>query len=315
MLQQAKAGDVDAISQLLNGNLNPKGIEVTLQPASHGTLSLVLMGPATASRGRVEKYLRDAFQKLAAPSIHKIELSYCKRDSAGSLTSDRLGLSLWQSQIELRAIADVLSQPSATPQSQRSPVDTSVEATNRAPQSPAIAPRAVESSKSKRYANPVSIWLQWQATSLGALLLIYLLGVGISSLVMVPLLSKTGGSIPLNGVVPFLGLEALALVLMPTAGLIIGDVQIRLLRKWLHRIGGWRWMTPLGLLLGLAMAVGLQFVGLIFSGGFIFTAANDAAEAYIQGALRWRFALAWGWGWAFDFVGGLSVADVAEGGA
>lgn len=301
IIQQAKAGDAQAIAQLLNLNLNPKEIQVTVQPVSYGTLSLMLVGSATASRGRVENYLRDTFQKLAAPSIQAIELSYHQRDSVGSLPSDSFSRPLWQSKIELIPIADALSQPAATPKPQRLPVDAPVEARTHVPQSLPVdapvavkthvsqslivTPRAVESSKPKRYANPFSIWLQWQATSLGALLLIYLLGMGISSLVMVPLLARTGGSIPLNGVVPFLLLGVLALFLMPIAALIVGDGQTRLLRKWLHRIGGWRWITPLGVLVGFGVAVGLQFVGMTLSGGYVFTAATDASEAYIQGGV------------------------------
>ncbi len=112
----------------------------------------------------------------------------------------------------------------------------------------------------------VSIWFQWQgaawqATVLAGLIALVTFGLvffGIFSLAN--RLSETG--------VLILSLIAFG-VMVPILGLLLGDAQTRILHRWSRRTGGWRWLTMLGFMVGVAIAWGTHFLLSNMLGPFI----------------------------------------------
>lgn len=75
LIQQAKAGNPDAIAGLINRKLNPKGITAEVHPQPNG-VSILLWGNLQApSQRSAIAYLTRAFHRLEARGIHRIDIS------------------------------------------------------------------------------------------------------------------------------------------------------------------------------------------------------------------------------------------------
>jgi len=75
LIQEAKAGNPDAIAQLINQQLHPKGITAKVKPRPDG-LSISLWGtPQAPPQQGAIAYLNKAFQRLQASGIHRIDIS------------------------------------------------------------------------------------------------------------------------------------------------------------------------------------------------------------------------------------------------
>lgn len=109
----------------------------------------------------------------------------------------------------------------------------------------------------------LSLWLQWQQAAWGSTLLLVLLAVPVMVLLLFGIFSLVN---QFTDEQMMLVLGVCFLFILPLLGLLLGEAQTRVLRQRLYGIGGWRWITLLGVVLGFCIAVGSHFtIGSIFS--------------------------------------------------
>ncbi len=265
VIRLAQEGDAQAITLLINQQLQPRGI--TAKTSVEGEcLHILLEGAQTPPQRPLVTYLSDALTRLSARSIQLAHI-YGRQQGQDALAwSETLPLGEGSPVWEDLALENVLAFE---------PADGALPRLSPAPDSgSAPGPRANPSRRSPKNSTVLGrcfrLWAYWQFASLGvSFVLVFLLAV--ESLVFAAIAPDTFfTSLPdlswktlLLGNLPGFSRE-LALVLLVSCfflGLILGDAQTEVLQQRLRRVGGWKWATAVGVPLGLMAAIALRFYG------------------------------------------------------
>ncbi|NJM56647.1 MAG: hypothetical protein HC857_03345 [Synechococcales cyanobacterium RU_4_20] len=243
VIRLAQEGDAQAITMLINQQLNPRGI--TAQSTVQGDcLHILLESPKTPPQEILVQYLREALTRLAAESIQSAQIYGRPQGEEAPV---------WVEGVSLHQAVSVL------------PDEDEDADEDEAPSQPARQRRL------SIWGRCLRLWAYWQFASLGvSFVLMFLLAV--QSLVFAAIAPKTFfESVPdlsWRGVVlgenlPQFSRE-LAVVLLISCfflGLILGDAQTEVLQQRLRRVGLWKWATALGVPLGLVTAIAIRLYG------------------------------------------------------
>lgn len=271
-VEQAKAGNPQAIAFLLNSNLNPKGIEAKVHATANG-LNICLTAEHDLLADSLLDYMRQSFQRLNPIGITQVNLYGQSADQAQPT---------WCRSFQLRppsAPSLAIAQNAAT--SKR----------------PATQPRNRKQI--------LWLWLQWQGvTWMGSLMLVlvsFLLLLAITVFLIMPLSLHewafdgfdeiTQGQLQLAyGLLMIHGLCALL------CGAFVGSSQGFWLKKRLPNLRHWGGWTALGFPLGSFVAVVIHGIGGLFTASTVILfplwliagpILGALAAGAIVGSLQW----------------------------
>jgi len=126
LIQRARTGDPDAIAQLLERQLHPKGIRSEVHPQPDG-LMILLAGEAQAPpQNRSVAYLRNAFQKLQANGVHRLHIHGTHRTASTPVWVDTVTLAT-------ESVAAIAAAPSRHSPSRQASAATAPTAAAAAP--------------------------------------------------------------------------------------------------------------------------------------------------------------------------------------
>ena len=244
VIRLAQEGDAQAITLLINQQLNPRGIAA--QSAVDGDcLHILLEGKEAAPPQEIlVQYLHEALSRLAA---HSIQSAHIYGREHGKELPD------WAEEVSLIARDETRLRE------------------DRAWDDQAESAQKTQDKKPSIFGRCLRLWAYWQFASLGvSLVLMFLLAV--QSLVFAALAPKTffesipelsWRSLALGENLPQFGRE-LALALLVSCfflGLILGDAQTEVLQQRLRKVGLWKWATAVGVPVGLVVAIAVRVYG------------------------------------------------------
>ena len=238
LLQRARQGDPTAIAMLINRQLQPKGLSAAVQ--RHGAALQVEITAQQLPSPKLSAYLHRAFQKLQPQGIAQVHLSVQQTAATAIAWTDTIELF----PADALAPAHASSTPVAPPASKPSPAP------------PEISP----------IRNGLTFWANWIAANIGATLIMAIL---VAVPIGVVLAITNSADFLTQWVTPrpagqsLIGVPALFLrffIFFAVFGLIIGDAQAAILRRWLTGMGWWRLATALGIPLGLLVSEGCHAI-------------------------------------------------------
>ncbi|NJR68134.1 MAG: hypothetical protein HC771_05240 [Synechococcales cyanobacterium CRU_2_2] len=245
LIELAKAGNAQAIAQLINHQLQRRGI--TALASRQGTcLRLLLEAKIEPTQAAALAYLQQALTKLASPTIQQVEVYGRQQGTAKGWQSL---LTLAQGEFEIFSGKDEGRSPRSTAPKSLSQSQPRSQAQDQ-PSDPPSAPPSI-------WPKIATIWLQWQGAAWASTLitsLIAAIGFGLVFLIIFSLFNRLSEA----GVL-LLTVTGLAVV-FPLLGLLLGDAQTRVLRRWVRSIGGWRWFTMMGFMLGFLLTLCVHFL-------------------------------------------------------
>lgn len=249
LLSQARAGNAQAIAQLMNQQLQSR--ELIVQAIREGDcLRLRLSGKRLLSEAGFVAYVRQSLGRLACPHLERVEIV---AQEQGQLQP------LWRVAIAL--------QPALAREAVRvggEPFGAADGTAIASPTRPAPAISSVRLAMPRPRPMPMprrrTIAWQWFTASLWASFGTLAITVSLSLLLM-PLVASMTGMAQFNGFALVILLAMQLIIGIPLGGLLIGYAQTRILRRYLRAVGGWQLITPLGCLLGFFIAMIVHFVG------------------------------------------------------
>lgn len=261
LIELAKAGNAQAIAQLINQQLQRRGI-TALASRQGNCLRLLLEAKTEPTQAAALAYLQQALTKLASPTIQQVEVYGRQQGTARGWQSL---LTLAQGEFEIFSGRDEGRSPRSTaPQSlsqnqlKPQPQDPPSEQPSEQPsENPSENPSNPPSDPPSIWPKIATIWLQWQGAAWASTLitsLIAAIGFGLVFLIIFSLFNRLSEA----GVL-LLAVTGLAVV-FPLLGLLLGDAQTRVLRRWVRSIGGWRWFTMMGFMLGFLLTLCIHFL-------------------------------------------------------
>lgn len=245
LLGQARAGHAAAIAQLMNQQLQSRGVRI--QASREGNcLRLRLEGQPLLAQSGFVAYVEKALGRLGCPVIERVEIAAVEWGESQPL---------WQSSVTLVDAAAPLSarvaegldglEEATVPTAWRDGGD-SVKPEPEVKRSP-LPSRGV-------------IAMQWFVASLWGTLATLGITAALSAL-LIPVVASMTGMEQLSGFALVILLAIQLIIGIPVAGLVIGYAQTRMLRHYLRTVGGWLLITPLGCLIGFFIGVIVHFVG------------------------------------------------------
>lgn len=276
LLAQAKAGQAQAIAQLMNQQFQARGVKIQANRTG-SCLQLQLEGDPLLTQDGFLAYVEQALTRLGCPAIHQVEVTAMEWGVAQPL---------WQSSITLGAAAtlpqrELAMAAAATAQSAALPVGPTPAPDNfeadvaalawqnadelAAPERPTAwryRGGSVAEPDVKRLPMPSRgvIARQWFVASLLGSLATLGITAAISAL-LIPVVASMTGMDQLSGFAVGILLAMQLIIGIPIAGLVIGYAQTQMLKRYLRAVGGWQLITPLGCLIGFFIAIIVHFVG------------------------------------------------------
>ncbi len=289
LLGQAKAGDAFAIAQLMNQQLQARGLTVQVS-RELDCLRLHLEGETLLSRDGFVNYVEHALGRLGCPLIARVEIVAVELGQTQPLWSAAVALRPYRTQAFQRE--PVMAGAGQASFSDRPPLVAVPMARERAvePQFAeqgddfrrdeeerfeadvaAIAGPDLQTQQNSRQDSAPSrtrlpmpsravIARQWFVAGLFGTLATLGITAAVSAL-FIPVVASMTGMAQLSGFALAILLALQLIVGLPIAGLVIGYAQTRMLRRYLKTVGGWQLITPLGCLIGFFIAVIVHFVG------------------------------------------------------